>query len=221
MSPRRPHFLEGVSTTSSAPHQPRPDELLRRAPWAGPTVVPTPAPAPLPAPPVAALHALPPAAPPSPVPQPRPSPPQTRFSPPPLSPSVEAAIRELRATAAQLAEQARADSLEIGLMVARAILEREVTTNIDSLFALVKAAIRKAGEARELAVHLHPDDAARFEALPQASLSMAAIRVVPDAGLERGDVLVETAHATVDARLATRLTEVARELHDALEDQAA
>lgn len=222
MSPRRPQFLEGITAAVSAPHQLTADDKVRAVPWRqhAPALAPAPAPA---SPPAAApasvtnVHALPvPAA-----PAPRPSPPAARFAPPPLSPAVEGAIRELRATAAQLAEQARSDSLEIGLMVARAILEREVTTNIDSLFALVKAAIRKAGDANQLTVHLHPDDAARFETIPQASLSMATVRVVADPSLQRGDVLVETAHHTVDARLTTRLAEAGRELGEAIEDQAA
>ncbi len=224
MSPRRPQFLDGVQPAISAPHQLTGDDKVRAVPWrqAAPPLAtaPTSQPAPAVQSPssLASVHALPP---PSSVPPPRPSPPQARFAPPPLSPAVEGAIRELRATAAQLAEQARSDSLEIGLMVARAILEREVTTNIDSLFGLVKAAIRRAGDSTQLAVHLHPDDAARFEAIPQASLSMATVRVVPDPTLERGDVLVQTAHHTVDARLSTRLAEAARELGEAIEDQAA
>src|SRR3990172_3058480 len=73
---------------------------------------------------------------------------------------VGAAVEMLRAQAARLAEQARADAIEVAFQVARKILETEISQNPEALFALVRSAVRRAGESRRVAIRLAPDDAA-------------------------------------------------------------
>src|SRR6266540_7320668 len=72
---------------------------------------------------------------------------------------VAAALETLRAQADLLAEQARADAIEIGFQVARKILETELRQSPEALFSLVRAAVRRAGESRRIAVRVTPDDA--------------------------------------------------------------
>lgn len=122
---------------------------------------------------------------------------------------VMAAVQTLRAQADLLAEQARADAIEIGFQVARKILETELRQSPDTLFALVRSAVRRAGSSRRVGVHLHPDDAASIqEQIGRGGaddLSAARIELVPDPGLQHGDCLVDTDFGQVDGRLATRL----------------
>jgi flagellar assembly protein FliH len=129
-----------------------------------------------------------------------------------------AAIAALRAQGERLAEQARADALEIGMMVARRILEREISTNVDSLFSMIKSAIRRAGESRALVVRLSPGDCARVQDSGESAFSLGRVQLVADETLSVGDVVVATDHSSIDGRLGTRLTEVRRELAQTLKE---
>ncbi|MFY3746740.1 FliH/SctL family protein [Anaeromyxobacter sp. Red801] len=177
------------------------------------------------------------AAPPAEPPAPRPAEPRAAPEPPPAAeaPALEAlraealervahAVEVLRLQAARLAEQARTDALEVGFQVARRILEAEVATSPDALFALVRSALRKAGGSRRVTVRLHPDDVPRVApaaAAEAAGLSAAAIELVGDASLERGDCLVDTDFGRVDGRLRTRLEELHRAAVAAAEEEVA
>ncbi len=128
--------------------------------------------------------------------------------------ALAAAIDRLRIESERLAEQARADALEIGFQVARRILEIELSTSPEPLFALVRSAVRRAGTSRTLKVRLHPIDLATMEAGGGATrvdaLAAARIQLVGDSLLERGDCMIEADFGTVDGRLDTRLEELKR-----------
>jgi flagellar assembly protein FliH len=135
------------------------------------------------------------------------------------------AVRTLRLEAERLAEQARADAIEIAFQVAARILETEIHANPEALFGLVRSALRKAGDSRRIAVRLCPDDAAAVEAgretLGRGELAAARVEIVPDPSLVPGDCVVETDFGQVDGRLATRLSEARRAVHGAVEGGAA
>ncbi|WP_373049437.1 FliH/SctL family protein [Vulgatibacter sp.] len=162
------------------------------------------------------------------VPAPAPAPPAEPVAPPPAPPAppdppaeliarYEAAIAALRQQGDWLAAQARSDALEIGFQVARRVLERELATSPEPLFALIRSAIRRAGESRSLTLRLHPTDLAAVEAAgTQAGLSVAQLRLEPDSSLQRGDCVVDTGVAQVDGRLSTRLAELRRSAEQAL-----
>ena len=99
-------------------------------------------------------------------------------------------------------------------MVARRILEKELSTNVESLFALIKSAIRKAGEARTTVVRLHPDDLARLRDTSETAFTLGRVELAADEQLAPGDVMVDADQHTVDGRLTTRLVEAARALDD-------
>jgi flagellar assembly protein FliH len=131
------------------------------------------------------------------------------------------AVDLLRLQSDRLAEQARSDALEIGFLVARRILEAEVQASPEALFALVRGALKRAGESRRVAVRLHPEDVQPVEAAIASrdlAVGAAAVEVAADASLERGDVVVETDFGTVDGRLKTRFDELHRAAHAALEE---
>jgi len=131
------------------------------------------------------------------------------------------AIELLQSTAGRLAAEARSDALEIGFLVARRILESELAASPEPLVSLVRSAIRRLGEARQIVVRLCPQDAVAIDALLAArsptavsSVATAQIEVIADAKLARGDCLVEGDLGTVDGRIATRLEELRRALAD-------
>jgi len=127
---------------------------------------------------------------------------------------IRGAVETLRAQSDHLAEQVRADAIEIAFLVARKILEAELKQGPEAIFALVRTAVRKAGASRRVSVRLHPEDAARVEAelgrREDEALSAARVEIAPDPAVEKGDCLVDTDFGQVDGRLATRLAEVRR-----------
>jgi flagellar assembly protein FliH len=126
---------------------------------------------------------------------------------------VSFAVAGLRAQAERLAEQARADAIEIGFQVARRILERELTTSPETLFSLVRSAIRRVGEARTVTIRLAPADLEQLEAAgggERVGPASAKIELVADPTLSVGDCLVESELGMVDGRLETRLQELRR-----------
>lgn len=123
------------------------------------------------------------------------------------------AIAALQAQGARLAEQARSDALEIGLMIARRVIEAELRADVGPLLALIKSAVRKAGESRRVRVHLCPEDIEKVElSKVQNEVSMAQLELVSDPELSLGDCLVDTDWGTVDGRLNARLAEIGKTL---------
>jgi flagellar assembly protein FliH len=136
-----------------------------------------------------------------------------------FSERTSAAVDLLRATAERLAAEARTDALEIGFLVARRILEMELTASAEPLVNLVRSAVRRLGESRRIVIHLSPADAQALTAIVEsrgaqaiAQASISAVEIVADASLERGDCLVEGDLVTVDGRINARIEELRRVL---------
>lgn len=134
------------------------------------------------------------------------------------------AVEVLRLQAERLSEQARSDALEIGFLVARRILEAEVATSPEALFALVRGAVKKAGESRKVVVRVNPTHVPLLEgALSSGAAGVTAVKidVAGDPGLALGDCVVDTDFGAVDGRLGTRLEELYRAARSALEEGTA
>jgi flagellar assembly protein FliH len=143
-----------------------------------------------------------------------PPPPPPAFSPL-AEEKLKAALSALSSEGERLAEQARADALELGILIARRIVERELSMNLESVFSLIKSALRRVGEENVTRVRLHPRDVARFEAAVQSDFSLGKVELVGDGSLQPGDVMVDTSSHTIDGRLSTRFDELVRQLDGA------
>ncbi|MGC4120527.1 MAG: FliH/SctL family protein [Myxococcales bacterium] len=230
--PRRPRFLG-----SSAGERPAPQAatfpVLQRVPTppevaAAAEPKPTaPSPAPAPAAPTSGQASA--ASAPAPVPAPPAKAPEPPAARPPERPprggtlALGEAVQALRLVGARLAEQARADALEVAFQVARRILEAEISTSPQPLFSLVRAAVRRVGEARQVTLRVAPADAALIEAQPreELGLSLAQVKVVGDPSLARGECVLESDLGMVDGRMGARLDELRRSLTEALSEEAA
>jgi flagellar assembly protein FliH len=120
------------------------------------------------------------------------------------------AIAQLAATLPALKPE---PTLPLALLLAETVdrLVREIVGEVDidalKLLGRAKAAAALIGEATQPArLRVHPDDAAL---LREAALEVA---VEPDAGLERGAVLIETADGWVEDGPAIRLERLRAEL---------
>lgn len=132
-------------------------------------------------------------------------------------------VEQLRQANVRLAEEARSTALEIGFQVAQRILEREVAADVTAMIALVRSALRKVGDAKVLRLSLHPSD---HESISKAledgqftEIALAQLELVPNASLERGDVVVDTDFGQIDGRIKTRLKEIRTVIDDSQEGE--
>jgi flagellar assembly protein FliH len=138
---------------------------------------------------------------------------------------LEGAIERLRLQSDRLAAEMRADALELALLIARKIVEGELTVNVDRVIAMARSAVRRLGESRRIVVRLAPADA---EAIQERSAGRAGdslavgssqVEIVPDHTLSRGDCVVEGDLVAVDARLDTRMAELRRVLTESVREE--
>jgi hypothetical protein len=161
--------------------------------------------------------------------------------PPPAAPVIDmsrldAAVERLRMLSERLATDARSDALELGLMIARKVVEGELAVNADRLISVVKSAVAKVGESRRIVVHLAPEDAEMMNGKPadaagavpagptpieRIGRGAAKIEVVSDPSLSRGDCKVEGDHLSVDATLDAKFAEIRRALMESAWEEGA
>jgi flagellar assembly protein FliH len=126
------------------------------------------------------------------------------------------AVEALRLQSERLAEQARADAIEIAFQIAQKIVDTELRTSPEPLFGLVRSALKQAGEARRVQLRVHPEDGvilrANAQQVSQAAPAVAKLEILDDSSLERGDCLVDTDFGEIDGRLSTRFAELRRAL---------
>lgn len=91
----------------------------------------------------------------------------------------------------------------LAVALASHLLRRELAVDSEPLAAAIKDAIAALpSAARDLTLHLNPDDAALLREHQPAE---ARFRVETDASLERGDLRLTASSSEVDGRLETRL----------------
>ncbi|MGC4118255.1 MAG: FliH/SctL family protein [Myxococcales bacterium] len=122
------------------------------------------------------------------------------------APELAEALRSLRLLSARLAEEARGDALEVAFQVARRILEAEVGTSAQPLFAVVRAAVARAGESRRLTLRVSPADAPTLAAVQDEKMGLSLLNasVVEDPTLAPGECIVESDLGRVEGHLTAR-----------------
>jgi type III secretion system HrpE/YscL family protein len=131
-----------------------------------------------------------------------------------------AAVTELlvgaRAAAARARAGAEAELRVLAVRIAEKILGRELKSDPAAVIDVAAAALRHAGEPRELVVRCAPDDLAALERgkprLLERSRAAQAVRFVADERVARGGCIIETELGIVDARLSTQLDAIEKAL---------
>jgi flagellar assembly protein FliH len=103
--------------------------------------------------------------------------------------------------------------LTLAMALARQIVRRELKTDPTQIIGIIREAIAALPvAAREVRVHLHPEDAAVVRQNLASTESDRAWTIVEDPVMARGGCQITTATSRVDARLETRLTAMLSEL---------
>jgi len=131
-----------------------------------------------------------------------------------LMAQIEGILDNFTRPLARLESEVAAALGELAVRIAGHLIGRAYAHEPELLTALVAQALEAVGtSAREVEVHLHPDDLAVFAsrlgsggALPPALLALPeGVRLTPDPALSRGDLRVHTESVRIDGSLKARL----------------
>lgn len=105
--------------------------------------------------------------------------------------------------------QVEGELANLALAVARQLVRRELRIDPAQVIAIIRETIALLpAAARDVRVHLHPDDAAVVRERLAATTTERAWSIVEDPVMTRGGCRVTTEHAHIDARLDTRINAV-------------
>jgi flagellar assembly protein FliH len=121
--------------------------------------------------------------------------------------SISDVLDHLSRPLAELDPIVEAQLMSVAASIARAVVRRELKTQPDAVIAVVRDTVKLLPlAARDIRVHLHPDDAAVVrERLAQPS-GERAWTVIEDPVLSRGGCLVRSDDSAVDATVEKRLS---------------
>lgn len=196
------HFPSAfVGSAAVAPARPLSELLERRPTSSAPSWLGGPALTTAPRAPVAVAEA-------EPEPEPDPEPAVAAEPPPPPAPDPEVTARMAQAIErfteleAQLAEEP--DVVELAMIVAQTILQRELETRPELVMEAVQLGLADLRGEAPTKVRVHPT---MLEALTSARPDLAAdgVELVADPTLGVGGCIVESAHRALDASVEERL----------------
>ena len=122
----------------------------------------------------------------------------------------EKTLRDAKAATRDYVQQAEQDVVKMVMAVVEKILPQHFIDVPQVVLPLVREAISKVKDQKELKIHVAPQDydlvlMARNEFRGLLTYGDATIDLVSDQSMNPGDCLIETPNGTVDARLATQI----------------
>jgi flagellar assembly protein FliH len=113
----------------------------------------------------------------------------------------------------ELDAEVERELLTLAMALARQIVRRELKTDPTQIIGIIREAIASLPvAARDVRVHLHPEDAAVVRENLAPTESERAWQLVEDPVMARGGCQITSATSRVDARLETRLGAILSEL---------
>ncbi|SHK34548.1 flagellar assembly protein FliH [Selenomonas ruminantium] len=119
-------------------------------------------------------------------------------------------LQDAKAATRDYVQQAENDVVKIAMAVVEKILPQHFIDVPQIVLPLVREAIIKVKDQKELKIHVAPSDydlvlMARNEFRGLLTYGDAEIDLISDQSMKPGDCLIETPNGTVDARLATQI----------------
>jgi flagellar assembly protein FliH len=122
---------------------------------------------------------------------------------------LESVLGMLGAPLQQVNEEVEQQLMALALSIARQLVRRELKTDPAQVIAIIRETVGLLpAAARDVRVHLHPEDAAVVRERLAAPTADRAWTIVEDPVMTRGGCKVTTDTALIDARVETRLNEV-------------
>jgi len=123
-------------------------------------------------------------------------------------------VDQLSGLRRKLRHEAEEDLVQLAVRIARRVIRRELTADPDAILGIVKAALDRVDAREILRLRVHPADEPLIRTTLEERTVPGRVEVVPDSGLERGGVIVETARGDLDAAVESQLREIERGLTD-------
>ncbi len=99
--------------------------------------------------------------------------------------------------------------LQLALTVGKQLARRELMVDPTQVIAIIRESLAELpASAREIRVHLHPEDAAIVRERLTAPSSERAWSIVEDPTMSRGGCVVRTENSQIDARLESRISTI-------------
>jgi flagellar assembly protein FliH len=122
---------------------------------------------------------------------------------------LESVLATLGQPLQQMNAEVEQQLMTLALTIARQLVRRELKTDPAQVIAIIRETVSLLpAAARDVRVHLHPDDASVVRERLAAPTADRAWTIVEDPVLTRGGCKVTTDTALIDARIETRLNEV-------------
>jgi len=113
----------------------------------------------------------------------------------------------------ELDAEVERELLNLAMALARQIVRRELKTDPTQIIGIIRDAITALPvAARDVRVHLHPEDATVMRENLAPTESERAWAIVEDPVMARGGCQITTTTSRIDARLETRLNTILSEL---------
>ena len=140
---------------------------------------------------------------------------QARAETAPILERLGASLSEITGMRHELRLSAEKDMVQLALLIAKRILHRELSVDVNALTALARVVCDRLVRAESWKVTVHP----RFAAAIAAAISSAQstrVQIEPDPNCALGTLLVRSEEGRVDASVDAQLDEISRGLADRL-----
>lgn len=124
----------------------------------------------------------------------------------------ENSIVELAQSHKALVAEMEENTVRLALEISRKIVQRELTMDADIITALATVALKRVQTHESITLRVSRHDYERVRA-GIANVN-PAVNVKPDASLERGDFVVDTAQTHLDGRVGKQIDAIAKALFD-------
>lgn len=127
------------------------------------------------------------------------------------------ALRSLEALEQRVLEQARADAVDLALAMVKNLVGNADGVSVDKLLEVAREALSAAGPTKTAVLRVHPDDLALMQAAALHSGEGAPVELRADAGLGKGDIVVDTPAGRVDGTRRARLDRLERSVRRSMD----
>ncbi len=125
-------------------------------------------------------------------------------------------LREAEATRRRILDELEPELRELAVEIAEKIVARQLELQPDSIAAVAREALTAVRDRESVVIYVHPSQLLHLQrALPELQALLpenASVRIIGDADLKTGGVLVETERGLVDATVDVRWRQVLKAL---------
>lgn len=119
-------------------------------------------------------------------------------------------LQELNLAGPKLRKQTEEELVRLSVAIARRILHRELTVDPGALQGLVKAAFDRLDRREIKEIRTDADSLANVKKIVDGLGAPGAVKVIPDATLRPGSLVIEVPRGQLDASIESQLVEIER-----------